>query len=321
MKKLFIIGLASATLLSSCGGKKFLISASGENLTALTKVTDNEEPCESPYGGDNGKDLFFAAKEKGGYWNIYKKDNPFSNAMSQKTNGKNFNTSPAYCAAIDKIAFSSQMEGQNSADIYLMPNNQGKTLSPVTESSNAREDNPSFSKDGKFLVYDKVISTLYKRGGFLSFGGGITVVRSSEIWLKNLETGESILLGNGAQPSFSPNGKGIVFVKYSSDAKSCSIWTMDIDGGNTVQITDAKKGYAYYPRYNPSGDKIIFQASKKDKKDADIYIIDADGNNLTQLTINKSYDGQPYWTEDGYIYFVSDRGDKSGKRQIWRFKL
>lgn len=31
-------------------------------------------------------------------------------------------------------------------------------------------------------------------------------------------------------------------------------------------------------------------------------MIDVDGNNLTQLTINKSYDGQPYWTTDGYIY-------------------
>lgn len=49
-------------------------------------------------------------------------------------------------------------------------------------------------------------------------------------------------------------------------------------------------------------------------------MIDVDGNNLTQLTINKSYDGQPYWTTDGYIYFVSDRGNNVGNYQIWRFK-
>ena len=96
---------------------------------------------------------------------------------------------------------------------------------------------------------------------------------------------------------------------------------MNVDGSDPVQLTDAKKGYAYHPRYSPDGTKIVFDCFKKDKKDNDIYIIDADGNNLTQVTINKSYDGQPYWTTDGYIYFVSDRGGKAGNRQIWRFKL
>ena len=110
-----------ASVLTSCSSKTYLISASGENLSALTQVTDNDEPCQYPYGGDNGKDLFFAAREKGGYWNIYKKENPFSNAMTQKTSGKNFNTTPAFNPVIDKIAFSCRMEGQSSWDIYLMP--------------------------------------------------------------------------------------------------------------------------------------------------------------------------------------------------------
>jgi TolB protein len=96
---------------------------------------------------------------------------------------------------------------------------------------------------------------------------------------------------------------------------------MITDGSNMVQVTDAKKGYAFHPRYSPDGRKIVFDFYKKDKKDNDIYIIDVDGNNLTQVTINKSYDGQPYWTSDGYLYFVSDRGAKAGNRQIWRFKL
>lgn len=136
-----------------------------------------------------------------------------------------------------------------------------------------------------------------------------------------METGESILLSSGSQPAFSPDGKSIVYVKWSSDAKSCSVWTMNTDGSNQVQVTDAKKGDAFHPRFSPDGRRIVFDCYKKDKKDNDIYIIDIDGNNLMQLTINKSYDGQPYWTTDGYIYFVSDRGGKSGNRQIWRFKL
>ena len=96
---------------------------------------------------------------------------------------------------------------------------------------------------------------------------------------------------------------------------------MNPDGSEQIQVTDAKKGFAFYPCWNPEGNKIAFQACKKDKKDFDIYIIDDDGNNLTQVTINKSYDGMPYWTEDNFLYFCSDRGNENGNFQIWRFKM
>ena len=69
------------------------------------------------------------------------------------------------------------------------------------------------------------------------------------------------------------------------------------------------------------GKKIIFQSTRKDKKDADLYTIGVDGDNLTQLTKNKSHDAQPYWSNDGSVYFTSDRGAKKGNYQIWRFKL
>lgn len=310
------------TTFTSCSTKQFAIASGDENLTTLTKVTDNEEPCLTPFGGDEGKALFFSAQESKKYLNIYKKDNPFSNAMTQLTSGKNNNSQPVYNAATGKIAFKCQNEGSSTADIYILTDGKGKALSQITESSDAFEGNPSFSKDGILLVYDKVSYSYYRTASFFAglLGNNTVIVQNSEIWLRNLKTGENVLLGNGYQPTFSPDNKRIAFVKYSSDAKSCSIWVMDLDGSNPVQITDAKKGYAMKPCWSPDGTKIIFQSYKKDKKDNDLYVIDINGNNLKQLTKNKSYDGEPYWTKDNYIYFTSDRGGKMGNYQIWRFK-
>ena len=307
MKKI-LIGFIFVIGLSSCG-VRFAVTTTGENLQALTKVTDKEEPCITPFGGDNGKDLYFAVRENKNYYNIYKKDNPFSSAISQKTSGKNNNFSPTYSEAVDKIAFRCQNEGSNTSDIFMMSNSGGKALTQVTESTDAFENNPCFSKDGKWLVYDKQSYSLARKfslGTLLGLDVSTVLIESSELWMKNLETGETILLA---------------YVKYSSDAKSCSIWTMNLDGDNQVQITDAKKGYAFYPRWSPDGKRVVFQSSKKGKKDFDLYTVDIDGNNLTQITVNKSHDGMPYWTNDNFLYFVSDRGNKKGNYQIWRFKF
>ena len=324
MKKILFLFVTLCLLLiaTSCSKTIFAITTGDENLTSLTKVTDNDEPCIDPWGGDYGKDLFFSVCEKKKYYNIYKKDNPFSSALTQKTSGKNINQAPSYCEIVDKIAFRCQNEGNGTSDIFMMANNGGKSLTQITESTDAFENNPCFSPDGKYLVYDKQSYSVYKKSNFLGIGNKTYLVENSEIWMKNLQTGENILLTKGYQPRFSPDGSKIAYVKYASDAKSTSIWIMSPDGSNQTQITDAKKGFAMAPCWSPDGSKIIFQSANKNQKDdADLFVINVDGNDLTQLTVNKSWDMMPYWTKDGYIYFSSDRGNKKGNYQIWRFRI
>lgn len=285
---------------------QYAVTSGGENLSALTKVTDGDDVCTMPFGGDNGKDLFYLKRSHDGiytYSNVYKKENPLASASSEKTSGKNLNAHPAFCTAIDKIVFRYYPSGSSSSDIYMMPASQGKALTQVTDSRGDWEDNPSFSPDGRFIIYDKSPSGVNKR--------------DTEIWIKNRETGENTLLGKGAQPSFSPDGKTIAYIKYSG--VDANIFTMTTDGDNQVQVTNAKKGFAQNPKWSPDGRYLIFSATK-DNKNADIFVIRTDGELLTQLTTNESTDAQPYWTSDGYIYFTSDRGGKQGNFQIWRFK-
>lgn len=78
MKKVLFVALLASVALSAAAKKKLAITMTGENLATLKQVTDNQEPCLDPYGGDNGATLFFTVRENGKYYNIYKKDNPFS---------------------------------------------------------------------------------------------------------------------------------------------------------------------------------------------------------------------------------------------------
>ena len=164
----------------------------------------------------------------------------------------------------------------------------------------------NISRDGKKIVYEKRLRT--------------ADVKNTEIWIKNMQTNETTQLGLGRTPAFSPDGRSIVFVKYSNDGYNTSICTINSDGSNLTQLTDASMGIVWRPCFSPDGTKIVFQCKKLEKGDNDLYIIDRNGNNLTQITMNKSYDGEPYWANDGNIYFTSDRGGKDGQYQIWRFK-
>ena len=132
MKRLLFAVLLVSVAVSGYAKKKLAITANGETLQALTQVTDNEEPCLYPFGGDNGTALFFCARENKKWYNIYKKDNPFSAAMTQKTSGKNYNFDPVYCPATDKIAFRCQLEGSSTSDIYMMTDSKGKALNQIT---------------------------------------------------------------------------------------------------------------------------------------------------------------------------------------------
>ena len=295
----------SSIVLVGCGTKKYGVYSPGENLTSLTKINESDNVCYSPFGGDDGRNLFFVVQDKVGFLNIYRKDVPTSMSLSQITAGNNFNTSPSYCAATNSVAFSGRLTGSSVDDIYITNATQGGALTQITNTSEYEEFTPCISRDGTKIVYTKGL-----RG---------TGIKSLEIWVKNLLTNETTQLGLGCFPSFSPDGKMIAYVKFAPDNYTTCLFISKSDGSNVTQLTDAGMGSVFYPRFSPDGKKLVFSCIKKKKNDSDLYTIDIDGNNLTQLTINKSLDTQPYWANDGNIYFASDRGDRAGHTQIWRF--
>ena len=318
MKYASIMALGMTTLLIvNCGGSgknlpaeqpvQYVVNMPGENLTMLSKVTEGDNRCDAPFGGDNGRNLFFVVHTKGTTTsNVYKKDDPFSASMSEKTSGNNQNMSPTYCATTNMLAYSNRYGSYGQRDIYMVNASQGSALTQVTNTPDAEENYPCFSHDGRLMVYEK----RQVNSRFVD----------TEIWIKNLVTNENMMLGHGRHPSFSPDGQTIAYVRYTADGWSTCLWLMNIDGSNPSQITGTNMGVIWHPRFSPDGSQILFECSKPEKKDFDLYVVERNGNNLKQLTTNTSYDGNPYWSTDGNIYFASDRGGKDGNYQIWRFR-
>ena len=317
-KKYYYLSVVITTsmFVSSCTGNKIVLPpppvthvvySPGENLTALTKVHETDYSCGFPYGGDNGRNLFFTVADNANqnFSNIYRKDTPTNMSLNQLTGGNSRNEAPSYCAATNQVAFAGRPEGNSIYDIYMVNASKGGALTQITNTPDYHEQYPNISRDGRRIVYEKRLRTAN--------------AKNTELWVKNMQTNETMQIGLGRTPSFSPDGRSIVFVKYANDSYTTCLCIINSDGSNLRIITDASMGSVWRPCFSPNGRQIVFQCRKPQKGDDDLYVIGVDGTGLTQLTINKSFDGEPYWANDGYIYFTSDRGGIDRHYQIWRF--
>jgi Tol biopolymer transport system component len=88
-------------------------------------------------------------------------------------------------------------------------------------------------------------------------------------------------------PSWSPNGKRILFSKFRLDTPSdnARIWIMNADGTNKHQVADDAKGFRdYTPKFTPDAGQIVFTRCKPGDGVCAIWRMHADGTHKRALT-------------------------------------
>lgn len=156
---------------------------------------------------------------------------------------------------------------------------------------------PDWSRDGKRIAFG------YGRFFQNQLGparADIAVIDAHGAGLTVLTDGT----GNYALPSWSPDGRSLVFRKADP-------------GGNALEIVDVAtkarrpllSGPAHYnfPAWSPTSGTIAFTADIDG--DYEIWTIDADGTGLRRLTVSPGNDAHNSWSPDGkWIAFASARG-------------
>src|SRR3954467_11363141 len=88
-------------------------------------------------------------------------------------------------------------------------------------------------------------------------------------------------------PSWSPNGKRILFSRFRLDTPSdnARIWIMNADGTNKRQVADDAKGFRdYTPKFTPDAARIVFTRCKPGDGVCAIWRMRADGTHKRALT-------------------------------------
>jgi hypothetical protein len=136
-----------------------------------------------------------------------------------------------------------------------------------------------------------------------------------QIWTVNPDGTLPSQLRSGQQPNLCSDGSKIVFVRKNPTTGKFQIWLMNSDGTGETLLSQDPNVNDMYPHFSPDCKWIVFTSDAGGNKD--IYVMKIDGSHRTQLTTNPSTDIYPTWGNDGYIYFVSNRGLVWG---VWSLK-
>lgn len=170
----------------------------------------------------------------------------------------------AFPGANGKVFFESTRTG--SSQIFSM-NPNGSEQTNITRDRTLNQANPAVSPNGRLIAYQ------YAR----------------EVWVMKVDgTNKRRVVANAGTdptPSWSPNGKKIVFSKNRSD-----IWVVNADGTGQKQLTFTPNHQEYDPAYSPDGTKIAYTLSGSGGlcNGTCIYSMSAGGKGQRNLTPEKN---------------------------------
>ncbi|MGA2983544.1 MAG: hypothetical protein ABSG32_06990 [Terriglobia bacterium] len=166
----------------------------------------------------------------------------------------------------------------------------------VVYSAQDRFEAPNWSRDGKFLLFNRAgrLYTLPVKGGEP----------------KPLDTGDALHCNN--DHGFSPDGKWVAI--SNSPSGPSLVYVLPVVGGQPRQVTE--RGPSYFHGWSPDGKTLAFCGERGGN--FDIYTIPVEGGEERRLTDAPGLDDGPDYSPDGqHIYFNSER---TGWMQIWRMK-
>jgi len=109
-----------------------------------------------------------------------------------------------------------------------------------------------------------------------------------------------------SNPSYSPDGKKIVFVSTRSGPGNPDVLVMNSDGTGQKNITN-DPAQDETASFSPDGRKIVFVSDRKGNND--VFVMNSDGTGLTPLTTDPASDRDPTFSPTGEeIAFSSTRG-------------
>jgi Tol biopolymer transport system component len=151
-----------------------------------------------------------------------------------------------------------------------------------------------------------------------------------DLWLYTLGSPKVTRLTESKEleswPSFSANGKSVVFVRKNAEGHGVSVYDITVDGWEIRQITRSDQCSDSQPVFSPDGKTIAFSRSHLRRSYSmggwtwdnwDVYTVDVDGSNLQRRTNGNYYGigGVAFSADSRQVYFTTDESRHSDSKQ------
>jgi Tol biopolymer transport system component len=191
-------------------------------------------------------------------------------------------------------------------DVYTMNADGGD----VKQLTNLGPDDSAFweswSPGGKQIVFNE-----YRSPDFLG-----------QLWLMNADgSNQRVLLADtdfdDERPSFTPDGKSVIFSRCRLDIEACALFQVEINGGAIRAVTDFELGVQdLSPQYS-SDNRLAFAGVARQGIICAIELTDPRGSGLTRLTPAPLSPRQPDWSPDGRRIAFSTHCRNPQNEEIW----
>ena len=312
MKKTVILISLLLFSLFSCGRETDKPREDKATQLAINLYGSLQNPAFSP----DGKKIVFTRFLKG-----YNKPPSYLYIYYLETNqlkplvfqGKSNVNLPGSCwnDSTHSIVFSSERDGNNDQIFTIYEDSSLGTESQVTNQGDRVVFEPTFSPDGKWIVFESHEVDDEENGVIVKYK-----LDGSSGYINLTPKGDDC-----KQPNWSPTGDKILYQK--EEDKQWDIWVMNSDGSNKSKVTDFP-GNKTDAVFTHDGKAIIFSSENDDVRLANIYKYDLETRELSRLTYYDGYDGAASISPNGdKLVFESTKGnpERSDGATLWILDL
>jgi len=183
----------------------------------------------------------------------------------------------------------------------------GKDIVRLT-AHKSRDVYPRFSPDGKWIAFSS------DREGNLD----VYLIASTggEVKRLTIHSTDDVVQG------WAPDGKSVLFASQRGEDFMGKLYTVSVDGGLP---RSAGPDMGVSGSYSPDGTRLAINRKAQSywrkyyrgAYQSDVTVMDLAQKSFKDLTDFDGLDSWPMWSQDGSIYFVSDR-DAGSQANIWR---
>ncbi len=274
----------------------YLMRTDGSDIRALTDWQSNESVEPGCWSGDGTQIVF--SSDRNGNDDLFIISAEVFQPRLIFADEKSSLQFPSYSPDGKQIVY--QAETQNKGGelrIFDVVSKQNRVLLKIENADIA----PVFAPNGNWIAFQNRIEGNTE----------ICLIKPDGSGVQNLTNNPA----RDASPSFSPDGKQIVFASNrGGDFGTYDLYAMNTDGGsNQRQIYSNKSGMSVSPVWSPDGKEIVFANDNGRIGNFEIFKVEFETGQLEKrLTFSPRYDEQPAVSPDGnLIAFVSNADGNS----------